>query len=476
MGVFFKKEEYADPTKKDAAKMFYPRLVTLGQSVGLDVLTYKIRNVSSLSKGDIQSVITNFVETMRESLYAGQSVNIKDFGVFSLSCEGEGSATRKECTAEKIKRVNINFRPSTSVKVDLVTTRAGEKIEFIDLQAYLEAQKEAQSGELLFERRINPEMLPYLEKKSRKNGFAIFTYHEDTIITDSPENEHIRREAELNGLKIIAETEFSIAVDFAPCKCMLVSDDEEALVGLEDHWRRRLNGALDVFRSEPYFLEVVPCSIDKSNTLGALLEKLGINSEEVIAIGDGVCDVSMIQSAGLGIAMGNAQDSVKVCADRITASNDEDGVAEAVEKAILAEIRPADVPLEQLNQRARHALMGNLGIQYTYASEDRVEATMPVDERTRQPFGILHGGASLALAETVAGLGSMILCKPDEIVVGMQVSGNHISSAHEGDTVRAVATIVHKGRSSHVWNVDVFTSTAKLVSSVRVVNSILKKG
>ena len=313
----------------------------------------------------------------------------------------------------------------------------------------------AQSGELLFERRINPE---------------------DTIITDSPENEHIRREAELNGLKIIAETEFSIAVDFAPCKCMLVSDDEEALVGLEDHWRRRLNGALDVFRSEPYFLEVVPCSIDKSNTLGALLEKLGINSEEVIAIGDGVCDVSMIQSAGLGIAMGNAQDSVKVCADRITASNDEDGVAEAVEKAILAEIRPADVPLEQLNQRARHALMGNLGIQYTYASEDRVEATMPVDERTRQPFGILHGGASLALAETVAGLGSMILCKPDEIVVGMQVSGNHISSAHEGDTVRAVATIVHKGRSSHVWNVDVFTSTAKLVSSVRVVNSILKKG
>lgn len=81
--------------------------------------------------------------------------------------------------------------------------------------------------------------------------------------------------------------------------------------------------------------------------------------------------------------------------------------------------------------------MGNLGIQYTYASEDRVEATMPVDERTRQPFGILHGGATLALAETVAGLGSMILAKPDEMVVGMQVSGSHMSSAHEGDTVRA---------------------------------------
>lgn len=183
----------------------------------------------------------------------------------------------------------------------------------------------------------------------------------------------------------------------------------------------------------------------------------------------------MIQFAGLGIAMGNARDSVKVCADVVTASNEEDGVALAVEKAILSEIRPAEIPLDQLNERARHALMGNLGIQYTYASEDRVEATMPVDERTRQPFGILHGGATLALAETVAGLGSMILCQPDEIVVGMQVSGNHMSSAHEGDTVRAVGTIIHKGRSSHVWNVDVFTSTDKLVSSIRVVNSILKK-
>ena len=69
----------------------------------------------------------------------------------------------------------------------------------------------------------------------------------------------------------------------------------------------------------------------------------------------------------------------------------------------------------------------------------------------------------------------MLLVQPDEIVVGMQVSGNHISAAHEGDTVRAVATILHRGRSSHVWNVDIFTSTDRLVSSVRVMNSVMKK-
>lgn len=334
----------------------------------------------------------------------------------------------------------------------------------------------ANNGEILFERRINPEMLPYLEKKAHKNSFDIFTYHDDTIITDSPENEYIRNEAQLNNLDIIVEDEFSIAIDFAPCKCVLVGDDEQALISLEEHWKKRLDGALDAFRSEPYFLEVVPSGVNKANTLGVLLEHLGVTREEIIAIGDGVCDVTMLQLAGMGIAMGHSQDSVKVCADYVTASNEEDGVAQAVEKLILAEVRAAEIPLEQLNERAKYALMGNLGIQYTYASEDRVEATMPVDQRTRQPFGILHGGATLALAETVAGLGSMLICQPDEIIVGMQVSGNHISSAHEGDTVRAVGTIVHKGRSSHIWNVDIFTSTNKLVSSVRVVNSVLKKG
>lgn len=332
-----------------------------------------------------------------------------------------------------------------------------------------------QTGDLLFEKRINPEMIPYLERKTKKEGFDIFTYHEDAIYTNNASNEYIIREAELNNMHIREVECFAEAVDFSPCKCMIVSDDEKALVGLENHWKRRLAGELDVFRSEKYFLEVVPPFIDKANTLSVLLEVLKVKSENVVAIGDGVCDVTMIQLAGLGIAMGNAQESVKACADYVTLTNDEDGVAVAIERQIISEIRPTEIPLDKLNESAKHALMGNLGIQYTYASEDRVEATMPVDERTRQPFGILHGGATLALAETVAGLGSLALCKPDEMMVGMQVSGNHLSSAHEGDTVRAVGTIIHRGRSSHVWNVDVFTSTDKLVSSIRVVNSILKK-
>ena len=331
-----------------------------------------------------------------------------------------------------------------------------------------------QTGDVIFEKRLENDLLAYLDKKAKRNNFAIFTYKEGKIYTEQTENDHILCEANINNLEIVKINDFA-DIEFRPCKCVLTSDNTEELVSLENHWKKRLAGMADVFRSEDYFLEVVPPTVDKGNTLALLIEELKLSTEEVVAIGDGVADVSMLQLAGTSIAMGNARDSVKACADFITLSNEENGVAAAIEKALLTSIKPTEIPLEQLNARGKHALMGNLGIQYTYVSDNRVEATMPVDERTRQPFGILHGGATLALAETVAGLGSMLIANPDEMVVGMQVSGNHMSSAHEGDTVRAVGSIIHKGRSSHIWDVNIYTSTDKLVSSVRVVNSILKK-
>ncbi|MDR2121173.1 MAG: Cof-type HAD-IIB family hydrolase [Tannerella sp.] len=332
-----------------------------------------------------------------------------------------------------------------------------------------------QTGEQLFEKRIDPRMFPFLERLAKKREFPIFTYHLNKIITDTPLNKRVLDEAELNGMEVVGVDRFAEAIDFSPCKCMFVSEDAHALDELRQYLKKHLAGTMDIFPSEEYFLEIVPQSIDKANTLSVLADILNVDMSEIIAIGDGVCDVTMIQIAGLGVAMENARISVRRCADYVTGSNDNDGVATVVENRILANIRPAEIPLAELNARAKDALMGHLGIQYTYASENRIEATMPVDRRTRQPFGILHGGATLALAETVAGLGSMLLCRPDEVMVGMQVSGNHVSSAHEGDTVRAVASIIHKGRTSHVWDVQVFTSTDKLISSVRVLNSILKK-
>lgn len=146
MAIVFKKALRKNVADQTAAAKYYPQLLTLGQSVGIDKIAYQMKENSSLSKGDILSVIANFVECMRKNLYNGHSVNIRDFGVFSLSARTEGSETEKDCTAKKIRTVRINFRPSTGVRPDLASTRAEDAMEFVDLQTYLNGQKEEEDA------------------------------------------------------------------------------------------------------------------------------------------------------------------------------------------------------------------------------------------------------------------------------------------------------------------------------------------
>ena len=101
-------------------------------------------------------------------------------------------------------------------------------------------------------------------------------------------------------------------------------------------------------------------------------------------------------------------------------------------------------------------------------------ARMKVDERNRQPFGFLSGGASLALAENVAGVGSSALC-PGCACVGIEVSGSHVKAVVEGDTVTAYARLLHGGTTLHVWNVDIYDTSDELISTVRVTNYIIKQ-
>ena len=114
-----------------------------------------------------------------------------------------------------------------------------------------------------------------------------------------------------------------------------------------------------------------------------------------------------------------------------------------------------------------------LGMEFISTPEDNTcMARMKVDERNRQPFGFLSGGASLALAENVAGVGSSALC-PGKICVGISVSGEHVKAVAEGDTVTAYARLVSKGRSLHVWDVHLKDSTGDLISTVHVTNYII---
>ena len=121
------------------------------------------------------------------------------------------------------------------------------------------------------------------------------------------------------------------------------------------------------------------------------------------------------------------------------------------------------------------SLSSALGMEFlSTPGEDTCEALMKVDERNRQPFGFLSGGASLALAENLAGVGSLALC-PDKISVGVSVSGNHVKAVQEGDTVRAVAHLQSKGRKLHVWRVDIANSGGELISTVQVTNYVISR-
>ncbi len=114
-----------------------------------------------------------------------------------------------------------------------------------------------------------------------------------------------------------------------------------------------------------------------------------------------------------------------------------------------------------------------LGMEFISTPEDDVcMARMRVDERNRQPFGFLSGGASLALAENLAGVGSSSLC-PGKICVGIEVSGSHVKAVAEGDTVTAVGRLQHQGTTLHVWNVDIRNSIGELISTVRVTNYVI---
>lgn len=131
--------------------------------------------------------------------------------------------------------------------------------------------------------------------------------------------------------------------------------------------------------------------------------------------------------------------------------------------------------IEELNRLNHNTLMESLGIEYTEAGEGFVCAKMPVDTRTIQPSGIVHGGASLALAETIGGLGSVLLIDYDNFDIrGSSIFANHVGAAKSA-WVFARAEIIHQGEKTHVWNIDVRDENQKLVSSIRLTNFIIPR-
>lgn len=134
-----------------------------------------------------------------------------------------------------------------------------------------------------------------------------------------------------------------------------------------------------------------------------------------------------------------------------------------------------DSDLNVINEINKGTMMETLGIEYLEVSDSYVYARMFVKKELSQPYGMLHGGATMALAESIGGVGSAYLVgMEDHIIRGMQMSANHLKTAAVGTYVYATATIIHKGRQTHVWNIDIKNEKDELVSSCRLTNFIIE--
>lgn len=190
------------------------------------------------------------------------------------------------------------------------------------------------TGEIIHDMKLPLEYLPEIYALSKEYGVNLMSYEGDDLITETPDDEFLAIEARINGLGIKKVDNLVEHIDFPINKCLMLGEGNY-LAEVEKKVHAALCDRMDVYRSEPYFLEILPKGVDKAKALEKLLNMLGSSREELMACGDGFNDLTMIRYAGLGVAMANARDEVKESADYVTCSNDEDGVAAAIEHFIL---------------------------------------------------------------------------------------------------------------------------------------------
>jgi 1,4-dihydroxy-2-naphthoyl-CoA hydrolase len=130
--------------------------------------------------------------------------------------------------------------------------------------------------------------------------------------------------------------------------------------------------------------------------------------------------------------------------------------------------------LDELNA-VNETLSSHLGIRFTEIGPDFVRGTMPVDPRTQQPYGLLHGGASVALAETLGSTGAAMSVSPEYQVVGQEINANHVRAAR-GGLVTGTAKAAHIGGRTHVWMIDIVNEAGKLICISRLTVAVIKRG
>jgi len=190
-------------------------------------------------------------------------------------------------------------------------------------------------GEVLRRETVPEEHYKTIVHTANKYGVTALTYDADGIITTDENNQYVQLEAKINNIPIKQVYPLDEVAKADPPVKFLCVGDHKILREVEAELNEKLQGAVNVFFSEPFFMEITPKGIEKASSLEFLLSKLGIDRKHLIACGDGYNDIPMMRYAGLSVAMENGQDETKEWADVIAPLNDNDGVSYIIEKYCL---------------------------------------------------------------------------------------------------------------------------------------------
>ena len=188
---------------------------------------------------------------------------------------------------------------------------------------------DAKTGEEYFSQYLPDSVIPLLYQYAKEKNYALLGYAGNEIITEMPDDQYVKEESRINKMNVRKVENLLNALEPHPTKLLMTGDPTDMLKA-EEELSDIVGDKMSVFRSAPFFLELVPNGIDKAQSLQRLLGKINLTPADMIAFGDGYNDLSMLKLAGVGVAMANAAPEVRAEADYVTLSNEEDGVAAAL--------------------------------------------------------------------------------------------------------------------------------------------------
>lgn len=265
-----------------------------------------------------------------------------------LALDLDGTLTNSEKHVSEKNKKYIRMAQEKGVKVILASGRpvigikgVADELDLWTMGGYILAYNgghiiDCKTGEDLVKRTIPMEYVHDICDVI--NRFAVYPlcYNDTGVICENDTDRYVKKEGYNNSIPIIKVDSLEAQITAPVVKFMVVGDPEE-LMNAHRYLRQKFEGKLNVFFSEPYFMEITPLGIEKASALATLSEILGTTADQMIACGDGLNDIPMLEYAGLAIAMDNAYEETKKVADYIVASNEDDGVAEAIQRFILEE-------------------------------------------------------------------------------------------------------------------------------------------